>query len=245
MTVVRLRTDFFASTPKDPAHPELNEDAWLANDAGQRWALSDGASESYDSRAWALALVARYVENPAVDAGWVEQATDSYAASVDVSSLSWAKQAAYERGSFGTLLGVELAPNGTDLEVLAIGDSLAVHVRNRQVVASYPFQDASGFAERPQLLSTLPAANAFVREPDFVTRNSCRTWAVQPGDHVYLMTDAVGQWLLQELDQTPSSLDTIEHLQETDPFQALVLSLRAERRLKLDDSTLVRLVVVP
>jgi hypothetical protein len=243
--VARLCTDFFASTPKDPQHPELNEDAWLANDVGQRWALSDGASESYDSRAWALALVARYVDNPAVDERWVEQATQAYAASVDVLSLSWAKQAAYERGSFGTLLGVELAPNGSDLEVLAIGDSLAVHVRNGQVLGSYPFQDPASFANRPQLLSTLPAANAFVREPDFVTRNSSRTWAVEPGDHVYLMTDAVGQWLLDELAGERGSLGTIEQLKDPDQFDALVLSMRAERRLKLDDSTLVRLVVEP
>lgn len=243
--MARLRTDFFASTPKDPQHPDLNEDAWLANDAGQRWALSDGASESYDSRVWARALVARYVEDPAVDAPWVEQAAQGYAASVDVSSLSWAKQAAYERGSFGTLLGVELAPNATEVEVLVIGDSLAVHVRGGQVLASYPFQDASGFADRPLLLSTLPAANAFVRAPDFVTRNSSRTWAVEPGDHLYLMTDAVGQWLLQERnqDQAPDSLDTIEQLTDADQFHALVQALRSERRLKLDDSTLVRLVV--
>jgi hypothetical protein len=243
--VARLRTDFFASTPKDPQRPELNEDAWLANDAGQRWALSDGASESYDSRTWALSLVARYVEDPAVDANWVEQATQAYAASVDVSSLSWAKQAAYERGSFGTLLGVELAPNSSDLEVLVIGDSLAVHVRNGQVLCSYPFQDPASFANRPQLLSTLPAANAFVREPDFVTRNSSRTWAVEPGDHIYLMTDAVGQWLLEELSGEQGSLGTIEQLKDPVQFDALVFSMRAERRLKLDDSTLVRLVVEP
>ena len=243
--MARLRTDFFASTPKDPQHPELNEDAWLANDAGQRWALSDGASESYDSRAWALALVARYVEDPAVDAAWVERATQAYTSSVDVSLLSWAKQAAYERGSFGTLLGVELAPNGADLEVLVIGDSLAVHVRNGQVLGSYPFQDPASFANRPQLLSTLPAANAFVREPDFVTRNSSRTWAVEPGDHIYLMTDAVGQWLLEELSGEPGSLGTVEQLKDPGQFDTLVLSLRAGRRLKLDDSTLVRLVVEP
>lgn len=242
--MARLHTDFFASAAKDPAHPERNEDAWLADDVRQRWALSDGASESYDSRVWALSLVDRYVADPAVNVQWVEQAVQAYASTVDFASLSWAKQAAYERGSFGTLLGVELAPNGTDLEVLAIGDSLAVHVREGQVLNSYPFQDASGFLERPQLLSTLPSANAFVTAPDFITRNSCRTWAVQPGDSIYLMTDAVGQWLLQELQHTPSSLEVIEQLRESDQFQMLVMTMRAEeRRLKLDDSTLVRLVV--
>ena len=243
--MVRLRTDFFASTPKDPQHPELNEDAWLANDVGQRWALSDGASESYDSRSWALALVARYVDDPAVDARWIEQAALAYAASVDVSALSWAKQAAFERGSFGTLLGVELAPNAAEVEVLAIGDSLAAHVRDGQMLASYPFQEPSGFADRPLLVSTVPAANAFASAPDFVTRNSSRTWTVNPGDHIYLMTDAVGQWLLQELDHSPASLDVIEQLADGDQFHALVRSLRSERRLRLDDSTLVRLVVEP
>ncbi|WP_349742949.1 hypothetical protein [Roseateles cavernae] len=245
--MAKLQISLYASIAKDPEQPHRNEDAWLADVAGQRWALSDGASESYDSRAWAQALVQKYIADPGVSTAWVAAAVAEYTRSIDYSALSWSRQAAFDRGSFATLLGVELGPNGTDFEILAIGDSLAVHVRAGALLASYPYRTADEFDLRPNLLSTLAQANQFVGEPDFFTGNSDRTWTVVPGDIVYLVTDAVGQWILKELASTdvPSSLSALESLQTEADFEALVLQLRQERRMRLDDSTLVRLVVEP
>lgn len=213
------------------------------DDAWQRWALSDGASESYDSRAWAHLLVSRYVESPAVSPLWVADSVRDYASTVDAGNLSWSQLGAFERGSFATLLGVEMASNSTDVEVLAIGDSVALHVRDGAIVAGYPFRVPEDFPDRPRLLSTLTSMNDFVFEPDFVTRNSSRTWAVQPGDVLLLMTDAVAYWALKESADEPSSVHVLLNVAGQDDFEALVLRLRAERRLKLDDSTLVRLAV--
>jgi hypothetical protein len=240
--VVQLRVSLCASTPKDPEQPSLNEDAWQADQAGQRWALSDGASESYDSQAWARALVEKYVLDPSVSAEWVRAAVAVYRGSVDFDSLSWSQQAAFDRGSFATLLGVELAPNNADLEVLAIGDSLALHVRRGALLSSYPYQSPEQFELRPQLLSTDGTANKFVEEQGFITNNSCKTWSLEPGDIVYLVTDAVGQWALSELASQPSSLDILDQLSSDEDLQALVLQLRAEKRMRLDDSTVVRLI---
>lgn len=238
---MRLITELWASVPKDLSRPELNEDAWLSDDERQRWALSDGASESYDSRAWATALVQKYVDDPAVGPAWVNALAQAYAAGVDYPALSWSQQGAYDRGSFGTLLGLEMAENGHELEVLAIGDSLAVHVRGASVMATYPYQQAADFDSRPQLLSTQQAANAFVHQAGFITEHSSQTWVLEPGDTVILVTDAVGQWLLQELALEPSALDTILQVAHAEEFEGLVSVMRSERRMKLDDSTLVRL----
>lgn len=240
--VVKLITELWASVPKDLTRPDLNEDAWLADDERQRWALSDGASESYDSRVWASSLVRKYVEDPSVGPAWVNDLVEDYASSVDYPSLTWSQQGAYDRGSFGTLLGLEMAENGHELEVLAIGDSLAIHVRDGSIIATFPYHQPQEFDSRPQLLSTQQAANAFVNEAGFITEHSSQTWAPQPGDTIVLVTDAIGQWLLQELNTESSPLDTLLQVASTKELEGLVTAMRAERRMKLDDSTLVRLV---
>ena len=98
---------FAGQVPKDLSFPDTNEDAYeIAPDAG-KIAMSDGASESYDSRAWARLLACRFVENSQIDHRWLAEAITEYTTRVDYASLSWSKQAAFERGSFATLLGIE------------------------------------------------------------------------------------------------------------------------------------------
>lgn len=240
---MRLRVDLVASVPKDPERPELNEDAWAPNEALTCFAVSDGASESYDSRAWARLLVAKYASDPRFLPSWVDEATIEYTRQIDFESLSWSKQAAFERGSFATLLGLQLAENGREVEVLAIGDSLACHIRGGVLLATFPYSAAEEFDTRPALLSTLASKNAFLTEPNFFARNTARTWTVEAGDVLLLTTDAVGQWLLREHTNDPSSLLALASLGSDADLAALVLQMRAEHRMRYDDSTVVRLVV--
>jgi len=233
---VRLRIDLAASVAKDLKRPDLNEDAYALGDA--RFALSDGASESYDSRTWARLLTEAYVLDQGVCVPWVADRVRTYLDSTDFASLSWSKQAAFERGSFATLLGLELAPNGTDAEVLAIGDSLAAHVRDGVILDSFPFQHAEQFDARPRLLSTLAAANDFVGESNFFT-NSSITWPVRPNDQILLVTDAVGHWLLAH----EEALTTLSVVSSNEEFGQLVADRRLDKTMRLDDSTILRIVV--
>lgn len=239
---MRFRVELVASVAKDPQRYEFNEDAWAVNDPLTCVALADGASESYDSQTWARLLVETYVRDQSVSAQWVADRVQAYLAATDYESLSWSRQAAFERGSFATLLGLELSPNGHDAEVLAIGDSLAVHVRDAAMLASYPFTEAEQFDSRPLLLSTISAANTFVGESEFFKKNSSNTWAIQPGDYIYLVTDAVGHWLLRE-HQTDSALSVLAGIGKVEEFEALVQTMRQQRRMRLDDSTVVRVLI--
>ncbi len=240
---MRLRLDFAVSVPKDPARHDLNEDVWAAEERLERVAVSDGASESFDSRTWARLLVEKYIVDPEIIPDWVSNVVAQYTASIDYEQLSWSKQAAYDRGSFATLLAVELALNGTEVEVLAIGDSVAVHASSGELLASFPYTTPEEFDSRPELLSTLTAANKFVAEPGFFNKNSSKTWPVKPGDYILLMTDAVAQWVLREQAETPSALLQMLEVTQAREFEELVLKLRQEHRMRLDDSTLVRIVV--
>jgi len=240
---VRFHVAFAASVPKDAAAPALNEDAWAHDDCLSCIALSDGASESYDSKSWARLLVHQYAEDQRFNAEWVARAVKGYMGRVDFDSLGWAQQRAFDRGSYATLLGLTLAENDVDLDILAVGDSLAIHVRDGVVLDTYPFTRPEQFEARPKLVSTKSASNTFLGESDFF--GSCsRTWAVQPGDIVLAVTDAVGQWLLSECLNKTHGVELLLKMTSESDFSELVERLRAEHRIKLDDSTLIRLSVL-
>lgn len=237
---MRFRIDFAASIPKDASAPDLNEDSWAHNGSQTCIGLSDGASESFDSQTWARSLVEKYVDDQGVDSRWVESVAREYAQSVDFDNLGWAAQRAFDRGSFATLLGLRLVENTTDLDVLCVGDSMALHMRRGVVLATFPFTNPEDFNARPTLVSTRRDANSFLSEPGFFTRE---TWTVLPGDVIYAATDAVAHWLLSEMSTKVDTLQTLQELSSEVEFSGLVLELRAAHRMKLDDSTLLRLVV--
>lgn len=239
---MHLRIDLAVTVPKDIERQALNEDAWAIDELVTRVAVSDGASESFDSRAWATLLVNAYIADPSFSAEWLANVLKTYLATVDYESLSWSKQAAFDRGSFATLLALEVAPNN-DVEVLALGDSVAFHLRGDELLASFPYTTAEEFDARPQLLSTVAAGNAFITEPEFFLRNSCRTWHVQAGDIILLATDAVSQWALRERMPDQAALSYLCTVASLDDFESEVLELRRQARIRVDDSTFIRLVV--
>lgn len=241
--VVRLKLDLAVTVPKDLEHKERNEDAWAVDGSVTKVALSDGASESFDSRTWANLLVCAYKEDPSFSETWLGRVLDGYLAAVDYEGLSWSKQAAFDRGSYATLLGLELAPNGAEVEVLAIGDSVAFHARGGSLLVSFPYTTVEEFDARPLLLSTLSANNTFVGEPGFYGKNTSSTWQVQAGDVIVLATDAVSQWALLERQPELNALSYLLNVASTEDFEAKVLSLRLAGRMRVDDSTMIRLVV--
>ncbi len=240
---MRLRVDLAASVPKDGERPELNEDTWAHEPGLTCFALSDGASESYDSKRWARLLVEKYAADPHFLPAWVEAAVSDYKDSVDFEALSWSQQAAFERGSFATLLGLQLADNRREIEVLAVGDSLACHIRNGTLLESYPYSTPEEFDARPTLLSTIGSGNTFLQAPEFFAHNTSKTWVVEPGDVILLVTDAIGQWLLREKSVDAGSLVTLATVASESELVELTTRLRAEHRMRVDDTTVLRLVV--
>src|SRR5437016_1277876 len=83
------------SVPKREDTP--NEDRVSADE--MTCAVSDGASVSFDSGPWAEILARRFVENPDISREWVEAAIKEYRSAYDREAMSWAYQAAFDRGS--------------------------------------------------------------------------------------------------------------------------------------------------
>jgi hypothetical protein len=237
--MLKLRLDFAASLSKDLQRPELNEDSFAIDVSAGRVAIADGASESYDSRRWAKILVDAFVVEPIVTREWLNELTSRYALSANFDALTWSAQAAFERGSFSTLLGMEIFSKGDTVGVVAVGDSIAVLGRDREILTSHPFTSATEFSRRPTLLCTLDINNDFFNNT-FIS-NSWVTWRVRPGDRLYMMTDAVGEWFLKSA--SACKMIELNSITTVDDFVDLISWLRKVRGIRIDDSTIIRLSV--
>src|SRR5216683_4285697 len=87
-----------------------NEDHWRASPDGRICAVSDGASVSFDPGPWASILARRFIEDPGVSREWIQSAIAEYGIAHDRESMPWMLQAAFDRGSFATLLGIAFSP---------------------------------------------------------------------------------------------------------------------------------------
>lgn len=227
---------FEGTVAKHVESPSDNEDAYrLAPDVG-RIVLSDGASESFDARTWAHLLVDRMaVEDLSLAA--VAACAQSYEAVHDPEQLTWSKAAAYQRGSFATLLVVQDIPESSLLTISTVGDSLAVWFDGDTMLASVPYGSSEEFVNKPSLLSTRMELN----EPEGL-HCSVHEWKYEEQGHKFLlcMTDALGAWLLSHQERGDSSaLEALCSIRESHELVELVENERAAGRMRRDDSTLI------
>lgn len=235
-----MKRAFAGSVPKEFSSPEGNEDVLALSDDGRRFALSDGASDSFNSKLWANLLATKYLDDPGLNAEWVGAVLADYAAAHDFASMSWSKQAAFERGSFATLLGGEYFPEHHAVELLAVGDSVALLLDAGELVCAWPLDAPERFQERPSLLSTIARHNDFLANGDFRTRHVKIIHPAELGaPRLLCLTDALGEWALRSLRDKDSGIVDLLSLQSEEQLAELVLRERAAKRMRIDDSTLL------
>ncbi|WIX07566.1 hypothetical protein [Xanthomonas oryzae] len=227
---------FKGTVPKHVESPDDNEDAYLTDPERGRVVVSDGASESFDALNWARLLVDRMMEEE-LSPEAVASCLGGYEALHDASRLSWSKAAAYERGSFATLLIAQDHPERNMVQITAAGDSLAVWVDGGQLLASAPYIYSEQFLEKPVLLATRLSLNATGDE-----QVGTWQWGYEEQGHRLLlcMTDALGAWLLAHQEKgDQSALEALCGIREVEELVELVERERGAGRLRRDDSTLV------
>src|SRR6201988_765885 len=156
----RLRLPLAFSVPK-VLDESRKEDSFRRSRRGV-YVLSDGASVSFDSASWSRILVRRYARKPEFTTKWLNAAIAEFRKLYDRDNLTWVQQAAFDKGSFASLLGVHVVDGGRLIQVLSIGDSLAGLCDGDRIAATFPFAAASEFNRSPQLLCTNPMQNAFL-----------------------------------------------------------------------------------
>jgi hypothetical protein len=235
-----MRLLFQGSCPKDPLGSDINEDCWAFDAVRDALALCDGASESYNSAVWAQTLADKFVLDPAVTPEWVANALADYVSQHDIAAMSWSKQASYERGSFSTLLGVQHILGNKTVEVLAVGDSLAILADGDKLVSSWPYSEPERFKERPTLLATLAKHNAFVSGSAFwTTHGKLFEFDNLESPRLICVTDALGEWVLRQAQSDGDALARLLALTTQEELVALVVKERHAGRMRIDDTTLL------
>jgi hypothetical protein len=203
---------------------------------GDTFALSDGASISYDSALWADIICKHYVQSPYVTPDWLDSCIVQFNSHHDRATMPWHKEAAFDRGSFASLLGVRLT--GTAIHVDAIGDSLAVLCDGDSWKDSFSYREVEQFDQSPMLLCTNLEENRIFTD-GLLAGEWMHDWSLEQlqSPRLLCMTDALGQWLLSRKDN--GSTERLFSLETTEAFEQFVLDEREAGRLKRDDTTLL------
>jgi hypothetical protein len=247
---LRLRGPW--SLPKLGSGPETNDDAaraidlpsgrrrWFRTVEGMRLAVADGATQSFLAGRWAELLVGAALEGPIdgfgtrVDRlrlGWPDELERYRTERAEAGRpLAWFEEPKLADGAASTVLVVEVR-NGV-AELGAIGDSIAVLVREGHVIDSFPIDDPSAFGNHPTLVRTVSDAP----EPQI------HRWELRRGDHIVVVTDAVGAWLLSRAAEG-SVASLLDDLTDESRFGELVRREREAGRLQDDDATVAVMAV--
>jgi hypothetical protein len=228
--------------PKDPLYRDAIEDSYDIRIADGRLALSDGASESFDSRTWARIVTSQFVEDPALNTSWLDNCIKKYAEHFDVKALSWSKQASFNRGSYATLLGIEIFPEKRAMDVMAVGDTICALIENESLIVTFPYTGHEQFQQRPEIVSTLSSNNLFISDADFYLKH-CRTFPVRPHSKTALlcMTDALGEWALRSHADGAPQWSLLLSISSPSELEELVTTERAAKRMRIDDVTLMHI----
>jgi hypothetical protein len=239
--------------------PEENDDACYPLGSRSvraqlaRVAVSDGATEGFQSGRWATYLVEAFSHGQSLNVDritrsarrrWSKWFQEYLEARAKSRPIQWWEEPGLERGAFASLIGLQLKANGAaeggSWEAVAVGDSCLFHVRDSALLQAFPMQESSAFTNRPLLIPTNAEYLDPERDEAIVRANgSCAS-----DDTFYLTTDALAKWLLSRMeDQRPPwrLLRDLDTDAEVRPFDEWVQRLRMEEGLRNDDVTLVRI----
>lgn len=237
------------SVAKPGNRPDQNQDAYASEerDGRIRLTLSDGVTEeSFDSRGWATTLCTSFLDRPADLDQKLAEVAGTFAAKVETrvanadktKAYSWLAKPRSDFGSKATLLSVELGPGrkkGTyDWKAFAVGDTNLFVIRGGEMIKAWPLESSSDFGR-----------NADVASTKAVFATAWRTDAkgtLEPGDRLYLMTDALAQYVLAKKEAGEPVWSTLAALDSEAAFTAFVQDAR-DAGMTPDDTTLQRIVV--
>jgi hypothetical protein len=225
------------------------EDAYSADEATMKFAISDGATESIFALEWATALVSEFTQakTSATELKELEaetfqdffsKARETWLSKIQKNLPYYAEDKLRDEGSYATFLGVEfkqkdLDPsNGYLFEAIGVGDSCLFQIRGSEKVLSFPITVASEFSSITSFFTT----NQGILQSDlkFVAQD------VLPGDYVILASDALSKWILSAYEDNVDPSKILFSLTEEN-YKSFFEQEIYKHRLKNDDITLLLL----
>jgi hypothetical protein len=223
---------------EDAAHPH---DATREATRSFRCAVADGATEASFSGLWARILVEAFCAGRLRDSHFGEDVaglSQEWGERVGTRSLPWYAEQKLESGAFAAIVGLTVGADGT-WRAFAVGDTCLLHVRNGHLQTSVPLDRSDAFSNAPRLVGTVATANRGVVPLRFWGR-----W--EPGDELYLMTDAIAAWALGRVEEGRPPWRTLDSLMRGPyvRFGRWVALQRERGTLRNDDVTVQRLLLV-
>ena len=118
-----------------------------------------------------------------------------------------------------------------------MGDTCLFQLRDAELVAQYPAMTADQFGYHPLALSTDPSKNQAVWG---ITDQSSDKGKWRCGDHFLLMTDALAEWFVTQIESGSRPFSILHQaVESSDAFTEWVQELRNDRQIKNDDVTLM------
>ncbi len=148
--------------------------------------------------------------------------------------LPWFLEERFNQGAFATFLGVTVGKGSWD--ALAVGDSCLFQTNPEELRVAFPLTHSGQFDNSPWLIGSRTSAD------EVPLRHAAHTSGdVRPGDRLWLMTDALSRWFLARAEEGQKPWHELDALLEQDDeqFSDWVERLRATRKLRNDDTTLV------
>jgi len=235
---------------KDVEHPEQDQDAFRADPGRGVAVIADGVASGIFSRLWAGILTEAVLfdmpnlDDPEAFARWLTLRREAWAAEINVSRLAWHQKPKLRSGAFSTLLWVCLLPDAGSgepgagrLRAFAVGDSCLFHVRQGELLRSFPVQRAAELEADPLVIGSVDLNRDQLLKFHSLDE-SCRS-----GDLLVLCTDAVAAWALglYESGQTPAWQAYWDMTDEA--WREEVTGLREQQQMRVDDATLALLRV--
>lgn len=208
-------------------------------------ALSDGASEGSYSHVWARILVESFCQPSAGDWGveqiraWLAECRRRWHAwqqHMTTRELPWFTRHKLDIGSFATFVGIAFHPDDSGAwTVVACGDACLFVVRRDRLVFAFPIGASADFDNTPRLLETSDTRS--------VDRVQAMAGAAQPGDRVYLASDALAQWFLAEHERGGHPWSAFDGFSTQEDLDLFVSDRRLARAIRNDDIALVSLEI--
>ena len=235
---------------KDVGHPDENQDACQADAEQGIAAIADGVATGIFSRNWARILTEAVVadtpdpNDKEAFGRWLAERRETWSAGIDVAELAWFQKPKLREVAFSTLLWVEILPldehdrqpqDPWRLRGFAVGDSCLFHVRDGELLRTFPVENAEELEKDPVVIGSVDLNRDELLE--FKSLDEfCR-----PGDVLVLCTDAVADWALRRRDAgNPPAWEDYWKMAEQ-AWQDEVVALRDQRQMRYDDATLLLL----
>ena len=218
---------------------EYEDAAAFSEDRG-RFAIADGAAESSFAALWAHLLVGEFVNAPADGLApwtdWLPPLQQRWADQVGSAAMPWYAEIKVQQGAFATFLGVRVQERRW--QAVAVGDSCLFQTRGDRLHQAFPLVRSDEFGSTPWLVGSRGCDAEAVEQR---TRRGEADW--QPGDRLWLMTDALAKWFLEQVEAGALPWQELDGLLRApapqQAFEGWVAGLRDAGRLRNDDMTLL------